>query len=203
VVEDQTTFRELVAELLAGQWAYDVVGAASAAEALAAIERRRHDLVVLDLVLPDGHGLDVLDALRTAWPRTPVVVLTAQSRPTVVRRLVELGVQGIVTKGAPLRELREALDHVAHGGMYRCSETQRLRQADPADAGGAELTARQLQILREVASGKTSKEIAAALGLSTKTVINHRARIMDRLGVRDVAGLTRYAIAHGLVDAAY
>lgn len=197
VIEDQTTFRELLAELLEAA-GFAVYSAASGAEARPLLHSASPQLVILDLVLPDEHGFDLLPLLPAG---TRVVVLTAQARANVIREATERGVHGVVTKGAPLRELREAIDRVSHGGVYFASETSRLlREASLEPARDERLTERQRQILRGVASGRSSKEIAVQLSLSEKTVANHRARIMERLGVHDVAGLTRYALAQGLVD---
>lgn len=197
VVEDQTTFRELLVELLeaAGFVAH---AAATGRDARALLQEGHYPLVLLDLGLPDEHGFQLLSALPSG---TRVVVLTAQARPTVIREATERGAHGVVTKGAPLRELREAIDRVSSGGVYFASETSRLlREASLEPERDERLTERQREILRAVASGQSSKEIAAQLSLSEKTVANHRARIMERLGVHDVAGLTRYAVAQGLID---
>jgi DNA-binding NarL/FixJ family response regulator len=197
VVEDQTTFRELLVELLDAA-GFHATAAATGEQARAFLSGQHYQLVLLDLVLPDEHGFQLLGLLPSG---TRVVVLTAQARPNVIREATERGVHGVVTKGAPLRELREAIDRVSNGGVYFASETSRLlREANLEPERDERLTERQREILRAVASGKSSKEIAAQLSLSEKTVANHRARIMERLGVHDVAGLTRYAVAQGLID---
>jgi DNA-binding NarL/FixJ family response regulator len=200
IVEDQTTFRELLSEVLHGSGNYEVTTCATGAEARAALQRARFNLVLLDLVLPDVHGLELLHSLRLNRSLR-VVVLTAHSRPAVVKSVIEAGAHGVLTKGAPLRELREAIDRVMSGGVFYCTETSRLLHQSTAVPEQTErLTSRQLQILRAVAQGKTTREIAESFELSEKTVSNHRANIMERVGVRDVASLTRYAVARGLID---
>jgi DNA-binding NarL/FixJ family response regulator len=203
IIEDQTTLRELLGELLAGSFGYEVEACATGREARLSLARGPFELVLLDLVLPDLHGLELLAELR-ALPRRPrTLVLTAHARPAVVRDAMAGGAHAVITKGAPLRELREAIERVAAGGIFYCSETSRLLREAAADPERDEqLTDRQRQILRAVASGQSTKEIAQALTLSEKTVANHRARIMERLGVHDVAGLTRYAVSLGLIDPA-
>ena len=201
VVEDQTTLRELLEELLRGCREYEVTSCATAAEARALLESGHFALVLLDLVLPDGHGFELLDELAAQRTSPRMIVLTAHARPTVVKDALARGAHAVVTKGAPLRELREAIDRVMHGGVYYCSETSRLlRDAAQEPERDDQLTARHRQIQRGVASGLSSKEIAQALAISEKTVANHRTRIMERIGVHDVAGLTRYAVSLGLVD---
>lgn len=203
VVEDQTTFRELLLELLEGQ-GYAAQGCATAQEASAHLARTAYDLLLLDLVLPDAHGLELLAGQVGGRGRGPrVLVLTAHARPAVVKDALARGVHGVVTKGAPLSELRQAIQRVASGGVYYSSETSELlREAAVSPERDERLTGRQREILRHVALGQSTKEIAGALGLSEKTVSNHRARIMERIGVHDVAGLTRHAIALGLIDPA-
>jgi DNA-binding NarL/FixJ family response regulator len=201
IVEDQTTLRELLSELLG--ITYEVDAVATGAEAVALFTRKQYDIVLLDLVLPDTHGFQVLDELKRALHRPRVLVLTAHARPAVVRDATARGAHAVITKSAPLRELREAIDRVQAGGHYYCSETSKLLQDAVSEPERDEqLTERQREILRAVASGMSTKEIAAAFSLSEKTVANHRARIMDRLGVRDVAGLTRFAVSLGLIDPA-
>jgi len=198
VVEDQTTFRELLGELLEAA-GFAVASCELGSEARALLAAGRFDLVLLDLMLPDMHGFELLDPLAGSGAR--FLVLTGHARPTVIKQATERGAQGVVTKGASLRELREAIDRVSAGGVYFCSETSRLlREASLEPERDDQLTSRQRQILRAVAGGASSKEIAVQLSLSEKTVANHRARIMERLGVHDVAGLTRYAVARGLID---
>jgi DNA-binding NarL/FixJ family response regulator len=203
VVEDQTTLRDLLVELLqATDWAAE--GCATAGAARLLLTRQHFDLLLLDLVLPDAHGLDVLTVLRGAAdaqhvPR--VVVLTAHARPALIREAVTRGAHGVVTKGAPLSELRAAIERVSAGGVYYSTETSTLLRAAVARPERDEqLTDRQREILRCVALGRSTREIAEQLGLSEKTVSNHRARIMERLGVHEVAGLTRHAITLGLID---
>jgi two-component system nitrate/nitrite response regulator NarL len=201
IVEDQTTLRELLSELLGGALGLHVVTASTVGEARQVLSRGAVDLLLTDLVLPDAHGFDLLREARGLQRAPRCVVLTAQARPMVVRDASELGAHGVVTKGAPLRELREAIERVLSGGVYYCSETMGLlREAMVAPERTEQLTLRQREIVQSIARGRSTKEIASVLGLSEKTVANHRTRIMERLGVHDVAGLTRYAIAQGLVD---
>jgi DNA-binding NarL/FixJ family response regulator len=199
IVEDQTTLRELLEALLGEREGFLVQTSADGKSALEALERQRFDLVLLDLVLPDMHGFELLSRLAKSSAR--VLVLTAQARPAVVKEALERGAHAVVTKGAPLRELREAIDRVSAGGVYYSSESSALlREAAFTPSRDEQLTERQREILREVASGLSSKEIAVRLSISEKTVSNHRTRIMERLGMHDVASLTRYAVSLGLVD---
>lgn len=202
VVDDQTVFRELLAELLVADPAYEVVGQfGTAEEAIAALPRLAPDLLVLDAVLPDRSGIDVLRVLGSALRRTHVLLVTAHEKPSLVRAAVEAGVRGIVTKGTPLRELREAMARVTAGATYFCSNTASLlRDSLQSRAPERPLSPRERQVLQLVARGLSSKQIASELGVGEKTVSNHRTHIRNKLGLRDVASFTRYAIEHGLVE---
>lgn len=202
VVDDQTVFRELLAEMLSADPAYEVVGQfGTGREAVEALPALAPDLLVLDAVLPDQGGLDVLRMLRGRPRDMAVLLVTAHEKATLVREAVEAGVRGIVMKGTPLRELRDALERVAAGRTYFCASTSALLQDSLRNRKqDARLSPRERQILQLVARGLSSKQIANELGLVEKTVSNHRMHIRNKLGLRDVASFTRYAIEHGLVE---
>src|SRR5688572_12415436 len=124
IVEDQTIFRELLAEVLSAEGGYRILGQYSeGTPAIEACSRLRPDLVILDAVLPDLNGLDVLARLMAQCPGTAVLMVTAHERPALVQDAVRLGAKGFVTKGTPLRELREGIRRVADHGTYFCSVT--------------------------------------------------------------------------------
>lgn len=202
IVEDQTIFRELLAEVLAAEGGYNVVGQFSEGNpAVDAYQRLLPGLVILDAVLPDVSGLDVLSKLQELRRGLPVLMVTAYERPALVQQAVRLGAKGFVTKSTPLRELREGIRRVAEQGTYFCSVTSSILASNlqsPPDEGG--LSTRQRQIVALVARGLSSKEIADELQISPKTVSNHRLQIREKLQLHDIASLTRYAIAQGLIE---
>ncbi len=202
LVEDQTIFRELLAEVLGANPDWSIVGQFSEGQpALSSCASLSPDLVILDAVLPDVAGIEVLTRLLETRPRLKVLMVTAHARPALVQQAVAQGARGFVTKGTPLRELREAVRQVLLGGRYFCSETSALMaEALRRPASQSKLTARQREIVRLVANGASSKEIAEELGISLKTVANHRLQIRQRLGLPDIASWTRYAIEQGLVE---
>lgn len=202
IVEDQTIFRELLAEVLAAEGGYSILGQFSEGQAaIEACPRLNPDVVILDAVLPDINGLDVLARLLAARPGLSVMLVTAHERPALVQDAVRLGAKGFVTKGTPLKELREGIRRVAERGTYFCSVTSAILaknlKSPPAEA---ELSPRQRQIVQLVARGLSSKEIADELSISVKTVANHRLQIRERLNLHDIASITRYAIERGLVE---
>lgn len=202
IIEDQTIFRELLAEVLGAEGGYEILGQFSEGRAaLAGSAGLLPDVVILDAVLPDMSGLEVLTGLRAALPLVSVLMVTAHERPALVQEAVRLGAKGFVTKGTPLRELREGIRRVASRGTYFCSITSAiLAQNVMSPPPAIELSPRQRQIVALVARGLSSKEIAGELSISTKTVDNHRLQIRERLKLHDVASITRYAIQQGLIE---
>lgn len=169
-------------------------------ELLAEVRRHTPDLVVTDLSMPGMDGLTALAELR-AMQRPPyVLVVSMHDSPDFIRRALQLGAAGYVMKESSPLELEHAVRTVMAGLPYYSAQvSQRLLQArerSPEDL----LTERQRVILVLIARGQATKEIAFTLGLSPKTVDVHRARIMERLGINDLPGLTLYCVRHGLVD---
>jgi DNA-binding NarL/FixJ family response regulator len=177
-----------------------VAEARSGTELLEQVRRLQPDLVVSDVSMP---GMDGLAALReiAAGPRMPkVLMVSMHDSADFIRRAVQLGASGYLMKESSPMELEHAIRSVMRGLSYFSSAVSR-RLAEPAEPQPDQLlTARQLEILKLLARGLGSKEIAFRLGLSSKTVDVHRARIMERLGVGDLANLTLYAVRKGIVD---
>ncbi len=154
--------------------------------------------------------MEVIRELREKLPATRILVLTGSTDSELPMRFVSLGVQGYVDKTKPLQYLVQAVQEVAAGGLYFAAMTKlepgrshlshlTTSGPPPVKEGSDPLSERELEIARLVASGQSSKEVASELNLSVRTVEKHRANIMDKVGVRDVASLTRYCIQHGLV----
>lgn len=180
-----------------------VLGEAGSADALLAwLERHAPpDVVVTELSMPGLDPLAAVTQMRKAYPAVRVLVLTIHDTPDTVRLALAHGAHGYVVKDAGVHELQHALRAVADGKVYYSSSVSRclLQQVEPAAED--DLTERQVEVLKLIAQGKTSKEVGCLLGLSSKTVDVHRARIMERLGITDVASLTRYAIRKRLLQA--
>lgn len=201
-MEDQTIFRELLAALLRADGRYEVCAElATGQDVLPTCQRVLPDLVILDAVLPDQSGVDVLASLLAWQTRLKVLMVTGHARPALVQQAVTLGARGFVTKATPLAELRQAVDRVLAGQRHLCPETSTLlADAVQQRTLSTELTDRQKEIVRMVAQGQSSKQIARNLGIAEKTVNNHRLQIRERLKLHDVASLTRYAIEQGFIE---
>jgi DNA-binding NarL/FixJ family response regulator len=179
----------------------DVLGEArDGNELLAHLDCVRPDLVITDISMPGLDGLTALTHIRERQPQLRVLVISMYDSAEFVRRAVANGASGYLTKQAAPRELREAVRAMAATGSYFSAAVARLLLASQRPDPGNDLTQRQIEVLTLLASGLSSKEIAHELGLSSKTVDVHRGRIMERLELRDVASLTRYAVRKGLIQ---
>jgi DNA-binding NarL/FixJ family response regulator len=161
-------------------------------------------VLVLDARLPNLSGVDILRRVAKQLKSTRVLVFSAYETPALVREMLEAGAHGFVEKTAGLSEFKKGLETVANGGTYFGPGVAALLRNVVANnnpaSGGDPLTEREREILKLVAESNSTKEIAQKLGISVKTVDNHRTNLMRKLNLHDVASLTRYALEIGLVD---
>jgi DNA-binding NarL/FixJ family response regulator len=175
-------------------------------DVLPLVERHRPEVVVLDLLLPGMSGLEVLGQLRERTPEVKVICLSMESGPEFLSRAMRLGADGYLVKGGNLGELDAGIRSVAAGQRYLspglAEQLEQYYREPNVESQLAKdgLTPRQRQILKLVAEGNTTKQIAAKLGLSNKTIEMHRTQLMKNLKIHDIAGLTRYAVKQGLVS---
>ena len=207
LADDHTLFREGVRSLLERAAGVEIVAEyGDGREALEGIERLRPDVALLDITMPGMNGLEVATRAMRASPGTRIVLLSMHANEAYVSQALRAGVSGYLLKDAAAAELELALRAVAQGNRYLSPAISkqvlegivegRPLEADPL----AGIPARQREILQLIAEGKHTKEIASILGVGVKTVETHRARLMDRLDIHDVAGLVRFAIRAGLVE---
>jgi DNA-binding NarL/FixJ family response regulator len=206
VADDHTLVRGGIRALLASIEGVQVVAeSGDGHEALELIARHLPDVALIDIGMPGLSGLEVAKRSRHAAPGTRIVILSMHADPSYVTQALRAGAAGYLLKGASVEELPLALAAVMRGETYLTPKVSRsvvegfLRDtsgdADPL----AGLTGRQREILQLVAEGKSTKEIAGLLGVSVKTIETHRARLMERLDIHDLAGLIRFAIRAGLI----
>ena len=178
-----------------------IAQARSGEELLALLEDVRPDLVVTDIGMPGIDGVEAVGRIRARHPSLPILVLSMFDSAEMVQRAVTGGANGYLTKSAAPQELQHAVGVMLTTGSYFNATVARLLMHRVEALGDDGLTDRQKEVLSLLASGLSSKEIAFQLKLSPKTIDVHRARIMERLDLRDVASLTRYAVRRGLVKA--
>ena len=205
LVDDHALVRAGIRSLLRDIEGIEVVGeAADGAEALAIAVRERPDAVLLDIAMKGMSGLETAARFRELHPGVKVLILSMHASEEYVLQALHAGVVGYLIKDSATAELELALRSVVRGETYLSPAISRqvvegYVQRVGAGAGDDPLTPRQREVLKRVAEGRSTKEIAFDLGLSVKTIETHRARIMERLGIRDVAGLVRYAMRTRLV----
>ncbi|MBM7059117.1 response regulator transcription factor [Pseudomonas sp. UL073] len=167
------------------------------------LERHTPDVLLLDLTMRRCSGLEALTLVRARWPRLPVILLSMHDTRDYVLQAMQKGASGYLLKDAAVVELSLALQAVLDGHCYLsprvASQVVEAASAQTQAAPADELSARQREVLYWLAKGKSNKEIAQLLELSVKTVDTHRAQLMDRLNVRDLPGLVRYALRRGII----
>jgi len=175
----------------------EVVGdVGDGAQAVEAAGRLRPDVAVLDVIMPALDGFTAARRISASWPEVRVLILSMHEGPDYVSEAACSGALGYIDKGASIEELEQAVRTVAAGNRF----TKRVLGYAPArheDLG--RLTRRQTEILGLIANGCSTKEIANGLKISVKTVESHRAQLMDRLDIYEVAGLVKFAVRTGLV----
>lgn len=206
LADDHTLVRAGVRRILEAHPGFTVVGeVADGDAALAAVRELQADVLVLDLSMPGRDGFDVLRHSKTLRPKLKVLVLTMHSNPEYVARAVQDGADGYLLKDSAVQDLVAAIEAVQANRAYYSPPVQRelteLLRAHAAPPRAVDLlTEREREVLRAVAAGLSTKEIAARFDISTRTVETHRANLMRKLGLKSVALLTQFAIREGLMD---
>ncbi|MDB5839211.1 MAG: DNA-binding response regulator [Herminiimonas sp.] len=190
-----------------------VAEAGNGVEALAQVEALRPDLVLMDVAMNVMNGIEATTEIKRRYPAVQVLILSMYLNEAYVDQALRAGASGYLLKDTETSEMARALYAVASGEIYLGPRVSRqlvesfLKRAavhaEPAMAETAkriDLTARQREILKDIAEGWSTKEIAHRLGISPKTVEAHRAHLMERLDIRDIPGLVRYAIRNGLAS---
>lgn len=184
---------------------YKVIGeAGDGDEAVQLAGRLQPEVVILDLAMPHLNGVNAAKEIRTQLPKSKIILLTMHSDEHYVLEALQAGVNGYVVKTDAATDLTDALDKVLRGSTYLSPKVSRfIVQAylENKNSSSDLLTPREREVLQLVAEGKITKEIAVLLGISVKTAESHRTKIMSKLGTHGVAGLVRYAVRRGLVQA--
>lgn len=182
-----------------------VAEAGDGLRALELIDQLRPDVVLLDLTMPGVSGFEVLKEASEKFPDIHIIVLTVHEGEEYAFHALRSGAAGYLPKGAATAELPLAIDRVMTGKKYLSSSIEQraafeISDKNPGQSALAELTPRQGEVLTLIAEGQSTKNVARTLNISVKTVETHRAQLMDRLDIHDIAGLVRYAIKKGLVS---
>jgi len=203
IADDHPLIRQGLRTLLE-QNGFTVVGeAADGREATQLAQELEPDVAVLDLAMPLLNGLDAAREITRASRRTKTIVVTVHTADQYVLAALQAGVRGYVLKSQATAELVQAIQEVMRGGRYLSpgiSEAVVQAYLAKTDLPADPLTPREREVLQLIAEGKRTKDIAGLLGVSVKTVESHRTRLMEKLDIRQTAGLVRYAIRRGLIQ---
>jgi two-component system, NarL family, invasion response regulator UvrY len=205
LVEDHTMVRQLFAHLVRAELGCILAAdCTNVKDGTAACLREKPDLAIVDWMLPDGRGFDVVRAAGPELPRTRWLFVSSNEQGHLVREAVSLGVQGFVMKRSDLATLRAAIRAVLAGEKYYCPESSRLLVTTLTEESrmiGSNLTSREREVLRGFARGENLKDLADRLSLNSKTVNNYLTSLKEKLGIQEPAGLVHYAIKHGYIEA--
>jgi len=204
VADDHPLVRQGIRILLERE-SFEIVGeAADGVEAVRLAEKYQPEVIVLDLSMPIMNGITAIGQIRKVSPRTKIILLTMYTEEHHVLQALRAGVKACVTKTQAVEHLIVAIREVCAGGVYLSpSVSGAVVQAylTKSEVPYDPLTDRERQVLQLVAEGNTTKEIALLLGVAAKTAETHRVKVMEKLDIHSTAGLVRYAIRRGLVQA--
>jgi DNA-binding NarL/FixJ family response regulator len=207
LADDHTLVRAGIRALIEAVDGAQIVGeAANGREAVALAREHAPDVVVMDISMKELNGIEATEAIVAHAPERKVLILSMHAAAEFVHRAMKAGASGYVVKDSAPMELRLAIEAIARGEVYVSPRvSHHLVSVLNGGIQGASspleaLTLRQREVLQMIAEGKGTKEIAALLGVSPKTVETHRATLMSRLGIYDIAGLVKYAARHHLVS---
>jgi DNA-binding NarL/FixJ family response regulator len=203
LADDHVIFRQGLKGLLEREGLNVVAEAIDGREAVRLAQEHHPEIAILDLAMPVMDGPDAAEEIAQVSPQTRSVLLTMYSEEPYIIKALQAGVRGYVLKTQSGTDLVNAIQEVMRGGFYLSPGVSRaVVQAylGRSEASSGQPTARERQVLQLVAEGKTTKEVAHALGISVKTADSHRTRLMTKLGIHDTAGLVRYAVREGVVS---
>ncbi|SDF88239.1 two component transcriptional regulator, LuxR family [Celeribacter baekdonensis] len=201
IVDDHPMVAEGIRALLETFDDLDVVGTlCNGQEAVDQVMNLAPDVILLDLNMPCMGGLTATELLLERRPETRILILTMHDGPEYIGAALSHGAMGYVLKDVPTEDVKEAIDTVMNGEKYLCTGAQAAIKPTKIRDGREPLTDREQTILLELAQGKSNKDVAIALDISVRTVETHRKNIKRKLGISSTAGLTRYAMEHGVLQ---
>ncbi|MEL6959815.1 MAG: response regulator transcription factor [Pseudomonadota bacterium] len=200
IVDDHPMVAEGIQSILETYDDIDVVGVLpNGRQAIDQVDALAPDVMLLDLNMPEVGGLTATEMILERRPETCILILSMHDSPEYISSALNHGARGYVLKDVPTEEIKTAIDTVRAGEEYLCTGAQRALVPKTAD-GSEPLTNREQEILLQLAQGKSNKEVGLLLDISVRTVETHRKNIKRKLGISSTAGLTRYAMEHGVLQ---
>jgi DNA-binding NarL/FixJ family response regulator len=211
IVDDHDILRRGLKEILTAKSGWEVCAEAKTGkEAVTLAEQLKPQIVVMDVSMPDLNGLEAARRIHKSLPKTGILILTMHFSDQLVREVIEAGARGYILKSDAERDLVAAVDSIANRRTFFTSRASEMlfgdqtipsANAEPTLSPRSRLTSRECEIVQLLAEGKSSKEVAVALGISVKTAETHRANIMRKLDIHSVSELVRYAIKNQIIEA--
>jgi two-component system nitrate/nitrite response regulator NarL len=208
LADDHPVVRKGIRSWLSGVEYLEVIDeAVNGLEAVAKVKELSPDVVLMDVDMPKLNGLEATKQIRKEFPHTRVLILSMHTNKSVVLQIIQSGAQGYVLKDAPPADVLRAIESVDNGEPFFSPDINQIVLNQYLAETGAEqsptavkLTNRERQVLAMIAEGQSNKEMASKMGVGVRTVETHRERMMSKLNIHSVAGLTKFAIANGIVN---
>jgi two-component system, NarL family, invasion response regulator UvrY len=198
IVDDQKLIREMLTKIFAGDKHIKVTGeSGSLSGAYKLIKIKKPDIVLLDINFPKGSGFDAVPRIKKFSPRTGIIAVTMYNQPAFAKKMLVLGAKGYVTKNSSFKEILKAIEKVMKGGIYVCEEIKNILSDQALDKPKKgpdikNLSSRELEIIKHIKGGLSSKKIGVKLGIALKTVEVHRYNILKKLKLENTPSLIRY-----------
>lgn len=199
IVDDHPMVAEGIQSILEGYEDIEVLAAlTNGREVIDRVEELAPDVILMDLNMPGLNGLTATEMLLERHPGTRILILSMHDSPEYISSALSHGAVGYVLKDVPTEEIKTAIDTVMRGERYLCTGAK--VSLTPTEGTREQLTGREQTVLLQLAQGKSNKDVALALDISVRTVETHRKNIKSKLGISSTAGLTRYALEHGVLQ---
>lgn len=198
IIDDHLLIREMCSNIFAGHNQFEITGESGALdEAIEMIKIKRPDIVLLDINLEKSSGLDAMPLIRKFSPGSRIIVVSMHNQPAYVKKMLQLGAKGYVTKNSSHEEILKAAKEVMKGNIYVCTEiknilSDQMLSDEPAETSVRDLTFREIEIVRFIKEGFSSKEISSKLHIATRTVEVHRHNILKKLMLKNTASLINF-----------
>jgi len=198
IVDDHKLIRQMWAKMFEHNSEIEISGESGTLdEAMEMIETTRPDIVLLDINLPKGSGLDAVPLIRKSSPGTRIIAVSMHNQPAYAKKMLQLGAKGYVTKNSSPEEMFKAVEEVMKGGLYVCIEikdilSDQLMNNEPAGPDSKDLSLREIEIIKLLKNGLSSKEISSQLMITTRTVEVHRHNILKKMNLKNTASLINF-----------
>ena len=204
LVDDHAIVTDGIRALIGSEPGIHIVGEArNGLEALDMLRILKIELVIMDIDMPELNGIETAKIIRKEMPHVKIIMLTMHDEKAVIRQMQEIGADGYLLKNSPKAELMKAIEMVSSGDLYFGEDVQAVLLKEdiaPHNEALADLTEREIEIIKLIADGLSNKEIGEKLFISHRTVDTHRTNVMTKLGLHNVAGIVRFAIQNGLIS---